>query len=279
MLVRNALAERVRNVLGLRFACADASVRVRRNHHILEQNSVEGRRFPVRTTHPTSEWSCTAAHDLLLHHLLWEDDDGAERSRESPRGITSNKTNRASPCLAQGSLKRSYLALMTSTSRDHDETCVVCMESLCEEHVHTMDGCGHTFHSKCIIGWLQRGNLSCPTCRDDLHQHEAGIPSMAIHDRAKYIRRTVGRRANVPSGLKRMLANLKRAEDAEKTHRRVWNEFRASNRNVIRRYNQLRGKGWRLHRNTNSRQRLLGLYQDGTLPLPALAVLQIHPIH
>lgn len=156
-----------------------------------------------------------------------------------------------------------------------EDVCVVCMESLSAEHAHTMEECGHRFHSRCIIGWLQRGHLNCPTCRGNLHQtEESGIPAYALRDRAKYIRRTLGRRANIPAGLKRLLAKLRNAEGKEREHRQNFREFREANKEIIKQYNTLRRKRW-THMRTQSRwERLLGLYQAPGFSLPALMVQQ-----
>ena len=67
------------------------------------------------------------------------------------------------------------------------------------------------FHSRCVIQWMQRGNLSCPTCRRDHQDHSQSIPSFALFERASHIRRTLGRRVNAPSSLKRLIKKLKDA--------------------------------------------------------------------
>ena len=146
------------------------------------------------------------------------------------------------------------------------------MEPLSSEHAHTMDPCGHRFHSSCIIGWMQRGHLSCPTCRTDLHQHHESVPAMALLERAKYIRRTLGRRANVPPDLKRLLEKVRKAENAEREHQRLCRQFRDDNRQLLKESNQLRRKRYALSRTTWRMRRLLGLYQAPGLILPALVV-------
>lgn len=45
------------------------------------------------------------------------------------------------------------------------ERCSVCLGCLgCDEHETKLDGCGHMFHTKCIVQALQH-NRSCPVCR------------------------------------------------------------------------------------------------------------------
>lgn len=154
-----------------------------------------------------------------------------------------------------------------------EDVCVVCMESLSTEHAHTMEECGHRFHSRCIIGWLQRGHLNCPTCRGNLHQTgESDIPAFALRERAKYIRRTLGRRANIPADLKRILQKLRTAEGKEREYRQTFKEFREANKDIIKQYQTLRRKRWTHMRSQSRCERLLGLYQAPGFSLPALMV-------
>ncbi len=156
---------------------------------------------------------------------------------------------------------------------EDDDVCVVCMESLESDHVHSMDACGHRFHSKCIIGWMQRGHLSCPTCRGDLRDGSETIPSMALYERARYVRRTLGRRANIPGDLKRILERLRRAETDEREQRRTVRTFERSHRDFFKEYNTLRRKRYRNMRRCNNARRLLGLYQTPGYTLPSLRVV------
>ncbi len=43
------------------------------------------------------------------------------------------------------------------------DTCPVCLEDL--DNLGIPLECGHQYHGKCIVPWLQRGK-SCPVCRD-----------------------------------------------------------------------------------------------------------------
>ena len=155
---------------------------------------------------------------------------------------------------------------------EEEDVCVVCMEPLSTDHVHTMDECGHRVHSTCIIGWLQRGHLNCPTCRGNLEQAEQGIPSMTLHDRAKHIRRTLGRRTNIPADLKRLLTRLRQAEASESDHRKQFREFQMTHKDVLKQFRKLRAKRWTHARAARRCERLLGLYQGPGIPLPALSV-------
>ena len=152
-----------------------------------------------------------------------------------------------------------------------EDTCVVCMESLNSDHVHTIEECGHIFHSACIIGWLRRGNLTCPTCRQDVQQ-EHSIPSMALHDRAKHIIRTLGRRKHAPSELKRLIANLRKTKILEREFKQQNKNFRIQHRDVLKALNALRQKRWSLTRKIRSQERVIGLFQAPGLCLPPLTV-------
>ena len=45
-----------------------------------------------------------------------------------------------------------------------EENCAICYEALSTAHTETLIGCGHIFHSSCIVPALQH-NRSCPLCR------------------------------------------------------------------------------------------------------------------
>lgn len=150
--------------------------------------------------------------------------------------------------------------------------CAVCLEELSSEHTHALDGCGHTFHSGCLISWFQRGRISCPTCRSDAHQSESAISPMALHARASYLRNTVGRRASAPAELKDMISKLRRAESKQREKNKDLQEFKRDHREVVRRMNTLRAQKYSAWRRVRRLERLLGLYQCTDLTLPALVV-------
>lgn len=152
--------------------------------------------------------------------------------------------------------------------------CVICMEDLSSDHAHTLEPCSHTFHSTCLIGWFQRGHLSCPTCRADAH-HDA-LPAMALRERASYIRRTLGRRSSAPVELKRLLSKLRAAEELQRERQREYTDFQREQSDVLKRVKLLRTRKWSAMRTASKYERLLGLYQCPSLPLPAVMVTQLH---
>ena len=46
---------------------------------------------------------------------------------------------------------------------DEDRVCCICTDPV-RRRARSLRACGHTFHAKCIAGWLTR-NISCPLCR------------------------------------------------------------------------------------------------------------------
>lgn len=155
---------------------------------------------------------------------------------------------------------------------EEQETCVVCMDAL-DANVHTMEQCGHKFHSACIIEWMRRGHMSCPTCRDDLREQSSSIPPMILYTRAKYIRRTFARRVGVPSDLKRLITNLRETEALEQEHKRELKEFESRHSVVLKEVAKQRVKRWKLHRRKQDLIRLLGMYQAPGLNLPPLQIV------
>ena len=50
------------------------------------------------------------------------------------------------------------------TNDTNDDVCAICLETLSTQHCETLVGCGHRFHSACIVPALQH-NRACPMCR------------------------------------------------------------------------------------------------------------------
>lgn len=150
-----------------------------------------------------------------------------------------------------------------------DDACPICLDAV--EAPHRLD-CGHGFHAACLISWLRQGNLSCPCCRDNLHQPETLLPPMALRERASHIRRTVVRRASAPADLKRLVARLREAEAAHKRAVRERAEYRRAHRETLRGAEQRRTKIFSARRRVYKLNALLGIYECENLRLPRLAV-------
>ena len=161
---------------------------------------------------------------------------------------------------------------------DDEPTCVVCLGHILPAEEHRLEGCGHTFHNECIIRWLRRGGLSCPTCRADLYTdpastEEAGyeLSGLALRARASYLR-AYSRRVRAPASLKRMVRRLRDAESKERELARQMREIRVANRQVFADFHRLRGRRWRARGGVRRIERALGMYACPETPLPALVV-------
>lgn len=154
------------------------------------------------------------------------------------------------------------------------ETCAICLEALDPDgrDAHGLD-CEHTFHSSCLIAWLQRSRTDCPVCRQDssnnFYEHS---DSMSVSVRASYLRKRYARRRHVPDELARRIRAVKAAEEGARTKARCVKDFRAWHREAIRGYEKLRREHYTARRRVWRAERLLGVYQDANEVLPSLAL-------
>lgn len=156
-----------------------------------------------------------------------------------------------------------------------DCTCAICMEDIEDSsHAHRLEGCSHTFHANCIIQWMRRGNLSCPSCRHNLHQQVASehMPPRALFARAQYLRRTVGRRKTAPSELKRLLEELRKAELKERAYTKELNDLKRVHKEALTAISRLRYRRRIAWLRTRDLTRVLGLFSTPDLELPPLVL-------
>ena len=160
-------------------------------------------------------------------------------------------------------------------------TCAVCLEEVAAGTSHSMDGCGHTFHATCIIHWMQRGHLSCPTCRQDLRRLEPGdaLGPLTVRERAKYLRTTVARRRCAPPELKRMVAAIRRAEQRAREAAQECTEFLRANRETIVTSRRLRTKKYKAQYKVRELTRGLGLFVAPGMELPPIVAEWRGPAH
>lgn len=52
----------------------------------------------------------------------------------------------------------------TECDEEGVDSCAICLGDLRDDHTTSLSGCGHVFHSACIVHALQH-NRSCPLCR------------------------------------------------------------------------------------------------------------------
>tara|TARA_B100002051_G_scaffold18713_1_gene14890 strand:+ start:513 stop:989 length:477 start_codon:yes stop_codon:yes gene_type:complete len=155
------------------------------------------------------------------------------------------------------------------------ETCAICLDALDPDgrDVHGLD-CEHTFHSSCLISWLQSRRTDCPVCRQDssnnFYEHS---DSMSVAVRAKYLRQRYGRRRHVPEELARRISAVKAAEERARIKARGVREYRAEHREALRGYERLRREHYTARRRAWRAERLLGVYQDANEVLPSVTLL------
>jgi hypothetical protein len=62
--------------------------------------------------------------------------------------------------------------------------CVICREEIVEGCLKTvLYGCGHLYHSNCIMEWALRGNFTCPTCKAEVVDVGRGLNLPSLHKR------------------------------------------------------------------------------------------------
>lgn len=154
-------------------------------------------------------------------------------------------------------------------------TCAICLSDVCDEdhgnNAYSFE-CNHTFHATCLVGWLRQGNLSCPTCRADVYDPAERIDAMTLRARAKYLRSTVARRKSCPADLKRLVASVRIAEEAERQTARDLVALRRDHGDVLKTFHRLRARRWASSRRTREKVRALGAYASRDVPLPPLLV-------
>lgn len=152
---------------------------------------------------------------------------------------------------------------------EEEDACPICLEALdasCE--THALD-CAHRFHSKCLIPWLRQGNLSCPACRGTAVDQ---LDGRTLYERASHLRRVVARRARAPADLKRLVDNVRAAEQREREASRAARAYDRAHRDVLTTSRKLRSKRYAAMRLARAHLRRLGVYASPDLPLPALVV-------
>lgn len=45
------------------------------------------------------------------------------------------------------------------------DDCIICMDGYEEDKQAAKLPCGHTFHTACIIAWIDQGKDKCPLCK------------------------------------------------------------------------------------------------------------------
>ena len=53
-----------------------------------------------------------------------------------------------------------------SDDADEKEICSICFSKMTSEDSHTLEECGHRFHTGCILTWFRSKQDTCPLCRE-----------------------------------------------------------------------------------------------------------------
>lgn len=150
-------------------------------------------------------------------------------------------------------------------------TCSICLNDFGEEEQsHCLDGCNHKFHTKCIVSWFRKAS-TCPNCRDNTVEELAQIPSFALRERAKELKK-ISRKKDAPEELKKKVAKLIKIETDIKEKNKKLTEFLKENKEVINTFNKLRRYRWAQQSKKCKMERLIGIFQSPQYPLPSLVI-------
>ena len=145
--------------------------------------------------------------------------------------------------------------------------CAICSDTI-EENGHSLEGCGHTFHTGCIVMWFRQAS-SCPMCRD------AGtdnlIDGIALRERSALLMRT-SRNKGAPIALKTLAGRVRKQQTAVVNVKRRLLEHKRRHREVLTTHNRLFASSRLARVRLSNLRRLMGLYHDATLRLPPLLV-------
>lgn len=154
---------------------------------------------------------------------------------------------------------------------ENNETCVICYNELDdEEQCYSIEPCGHTFHTKCIIDWFRRAS-TCPCCRDNTVEQINEIPGFVLRERAKELKR-ISRRANAPDDLKKLVERVKKCDIKMKEKTKELKEYRKDNKEILSKEKKMMREKWNLNYSKRRLERLVGLYNTNDYPLPHLII-------
>ena len=103
-----------------------------------------------------------------------------------------------------------------------DSKCAICLDEMNPSNSIELEGCTHTFHTKCVVKWFRLGNSECPLCKYVPSRRQLGYHSKQARIRTNT---RFARHKLAPTALKRLVKRLKRARARRKEHLkqfRVW---------------------------------------------------------
>lgn len=109
------------------------------------------------------------------------------------------------------------------------DNCTICL-SPTDNQSHTVEGCGHTFHVRCIVQWYRSGHDTCPNCRSDSY---VSIDYTDALDRAKLLKRCA-RRKSAPKKLLAMVRRVRKSTERKRKNYRLLKEFKNKHKDIIK---------------------------------------------
>ncbi len=148
--------------------------------------------------------------------------------------------------------------------------CSICCEEIAEQQYgYTLDECGHTFHTSCIVKWFRQSS-TCPLCRD-VGTIQKQIDGLTLRERAKEMKR-IARRKNAPKELKKLCERGKFLKMEAVRQRKESREFDATHRWVLKEARRLRWKAMRTDWRCHDHDRVIGCFHSTSYPLPPVMV-------
>ena len=87
----------------------------------------------------------------------------SRKTRRSKRRVSRKKSRKTRRT------RRTRKKKQRGGSQAEEVICNICFEPLSNGTAEYITACGHTFHYKEIKMWVDRGNTTCPVCRQEIN--------------------------------------------------------------------------------------------------------------
>ena len=147
--------------------------------------------------------------------------------------------------------------------------CSICQTEIgAEGDAHTLP-CNHCFHTSCIIQWFRSENShgTCPECRQT-EPNQLSFPD--IQQRCTALRR-YSRRKNAPPALKKLVLQLKNAEESLAEGKRTLREHRREHQPAITQLHTLRRRNFSKCHSIRKIKRKIAYYHHESVPVPFIS--------